>query len=386
MIKATLLGLGLVLSSNLALAQPKAPKAPAPKNAPQEPTPVPKAEPTKPNDEKAGTNESLQHGATDERPWAAGVSQERQQNALKLFHAGNKELNNGLFENAIKQYRLALKEWEHPAIYYNLALALLKLDQPLEVYDSLQLAIKFGPAPLEADKFEHAEEYLLLVSQQIASVEVSCKKPLAKVSVDGKEVFTVDENGKGGFYKGRVRIGKHTFVAEKPGVNAEVEAPFIGPGETYRIELNLYSYEELTRYKRRWQATWMPYVVIGGAVAIGAFGGVMQLSAKASYDDFDEEVARCNMTSQNAGCDPDKVISMRDSGDTKRTIGYVGYGVAGAALVTGGLLLYFNRETSYQVTADEYKKQLREQKAAQQVKFTPMVSPDVAGAMISGSF
>lgn len=380
MIKATLLALGLVLSSAVAFAQPKQP-APTPTPTPT-PTPSPKP------DEK-GT-ESLEHGAQEERPWAVGVSKERQQAALKFFHNGNKELNNGLFENAIKEYRLALKEWEHPAIYYNLALALLKLDQPLEVYDSLQLAIKYGPAPLEADKFEHAQEYILLVSQQIANIEVTCKKPGAKVTVDGKHVFTVPDDGSVQVHKQRVRIGRHTFIAEKPGVNVEAEASFIGPGETFRIELNLYSTEELTRYKRRWQAKWMPYAVLGGAVAVGAFGALMQVSANSSYDEFDTAVARCNEDSNGMGCDAAQVVSIRDSGDTKKTLGYVGYAAAGAAVVAGLTLLYLNRETAYQISADEHKKELRKKAASTEeetaLKLTPMISTDVAGAMIFGSF
>ena len=384
MIKATLLGLGLVLCSTVAFAQPK-PKDTAP--APT-PTPVPKPDAPKPPDEKAGTNESLQHGAQEERPWAVGVSPERQSSALKYFHAGNKELNNGLFENAVKQYRLALKEWEHPAVYYNLALALLKLDQPLEVYDSLQLAIKFGPAPLEADKYEHAQEYILLVSQQIANVEVTCKKPGAKVSLNGNKIFTVPDDGTPQTYKGRVRIGRHTFIAEKPGVNVEAEASFIGPGETFRIELNLYSAEELTRTKRRWQAKWMPYAVLGGAVAVGAFGALMQVSAGSSYDEFDQKVARCNEDSNGMGCAQSEVVALRDSGDTKKTLGYIGYGVAGAAVVAGVALLYLNRETTYQITADEYKKELRAagKDTRTAIQFTPMLAPDAAGAMIHGSF
>ena len=384
MIKATLLGLGLVLCSTVAFAQPK-PKDTAP--APT-PTPVPKPDAPKPPDEKAGTNESLQHGAQEERPWAVGVSPERQSSALKYFHAGNKELNNGLFENAVKQYRLALKEWEHPAVYYNLALALLKLDQPLEVYDSLQLAIKFGPAPLEADKYEHAQEYILLVSQQIANVEVTCKKPGAKVSLNGNKIFTVADDGTPQTYKGRVRIGRHTFIAEKPGVNVEAEASFIGPGETFRIELNLYSAEELTRTKRRWQAKWMPYAVLGGAVAVGAFGALMQVSAGSSYDEFDQKVARCNEDSNGMGCAQSEVVALRDSGDTKKTLGYIGYGVAGAAVVAGVALLYLNRETTYQITADEYKKELRAagKDTRTAIQFTPMLAPDAAGAMIHGSF
>jgi hypothetical protein len=131
----------------------------------------------------------------------------------------------------------------------------------------------------------------------------------------------------------------------------------------------------------------MPYAVLGGAVALGAVGALLHVSASSSYDEFDTEVARCNTDSNGMGCDADQVVSIRDSGDTKKTLGYVGYGVAGAAVIAGVTLLYLNRQTSYQITADEYKKELRKKRESDTaVKVTPMISTDVAGAMIFGSF
>lgn len=370
MIKPIVVGLGLALSLRIASAQ-----APSPTPAP---TPEKKSPGT---DEKAGT--SLEEGG-DQRPWAAGVPKDKQRAALKKFQEGNVQLNSGFFADASKLYREALKDWEHPAIHYNLALALLNLDQPIEVYDSLEKAIKFGPAPLEKDKFDHAKEYMLLVEKQIATVEVSCAKAGAKVSVDGKEVFTV-KAGEVGRYKGRVRVGRHTFVAEKPGYNAQVDAPYVEPGQNFRIELTLYTADELTRHKRRWNATWMPYAVVGGGVALGILGGAMQLSASSSYDEYDSEVARCNEASGRMGCTDAAVLEIKDSGDTKRTLGYVGYGLAGAAIATGAVMLYLNREQSYQITADEYKAQLRKTGV---VGVTPMLDADtgMGGAQVFGQF
>jgi hypothetical protein len=373
MIKAIVVGLSIALSSGIVSAQTPAP-----------PTPTPTPQKTPKTDEKAGSDESLQKGG-DSRPWAAGVTPENQRYALRKFQEGNVQLNDGLFPAAVKLYRDALSKWEHPAIYYNLALALLNLDQPIEVYESLQKAIKFGDAPLEKDKFEHAKEYMLLVEKQIATVDISCSKPGAKISVDGKEVFTVDPAGKVGHYVGRVKIGKHTFVAEKPGYNAQVDAPFIGPGETYRLELTLYTAEELTRYKRRWDKKWVPFAVIGGGVALGLAGVFLHVSANGSYDDYDAAVAKCNAEAGSGGCmNTGEVADMRKSGDTKTTLGYVGYGLAGAAVVTGVVLLYLNRQASYQITADEYRKELREKESG--VSITPVVAPGLAGAMLTGSF
>ncbi len=374
MIKLLAVGLSLVLWSGIASAQP----APAP--IPTKPPDVPKTPKT---DEKAGTDESLQNGQ-GERPWAVGVTRENQQLALKKFQEGNVLLNDGLFANAAKLYREALAHWDHPAINYNMALALLNLDQPIEVFDRLSAAIKFGTGPLEKDKYEHAKEYILLVKQQIAEVEVTCRKPGAKVSVDGKEAFTVGPKGEGGFFKGRVRIGKHTFIAEKPGYNAEAEVPFIGPGETFRIELKLYTADELTRYRRKWKTTWMPYAIIGGGVAVGVLGGVFALSATSSYEEFDTEVMRCNTESMGGGCTDAAVMDLRDSGDTKKTMSYVAYGVAGGAIAVGLVMAYINRSETYQITADQYKADQR--KAAPSVSFTPVIAPDSVGATLRGSF
>jgi len=387
--------LGLALSLGTVLAQPSPSKVPGAPAAPSSPPDAGSGSATPVTSEKADTTETLQTGGND-RPWADGVPVDRQQTALRLFQEGNVQLNDGIFAKAVEIYREALKSWDHPAIHYNLALALMNLDQPIEVEQSLQKSITFGPAPLEKDKFEHAKEYLLLIAKQLAEIDVSCNKIGAKVSLDGREVFTVEE-GKPNRYQGRVRIGKHQFVAQKKGYNAQIDAPFIEPGQKFRIELTLYTAEELTRYRRKWQARWLPYAVIGTGVAIGLVGGALELSANSSYQDFDTKIAKCNSDSGNSGCDVTSpgLTDLRDRGDTKKTLGYVGYGLAGAAIVTGAVLVYLNRETSYEITAEEYSRQ----KAARSVtarpgrrrslanlQLGPIVAPGVAGATVLGSF
>lgn len=383
MIKAIAVGLSIALSFGTAVAQPaKAPPTPAPKPAPPPEAKPPEAKPDTKTTEKAGADESLQAGGDEQRPWAKGVTMEEKKAAYKLFHEGNVQLNDGLFMKAVELYRSALTHWDHPAVHYNLALALLNLDQPIEVFDSLNKAIEYGPAPLEKEKYEHAKEYMMLVEKQLANIDVSCSKAGAKVTIDGKEVFTGP-----GSYKARVRIGKHTFVAEKPGYATGLDAPFIGPGETFRIELKLYTADELTRYKRKWHRTWAPYTVIGGGVFFGLIASALELSAKASYKDFDTQVAKCNSdTGTNAGCDVNSpnLAGLRDNGDSMRTLGFVGYGIAGAAIVTGITLIYLNRNQSYQISSDDYRREQLHK--ATPVTVTPIVAPDMAGAMVFGSF
>ncbi|HEX3758104.1 MAG TPA: hypothetical protein VHW23_05340 [Kofleriaceae bacterium] len=415
MIKALAIGLGLVLGAGVVSAQPapakrapkKKPPAAAPADAPAAPaTPDPAAAPAttpaalppaaspsapapasggpaaspghpKPppmkTDEKAGANEALQRNAG-----YRNVSKGDEDCALAAFHQGNDLLNNGLFPQAVARYREALRCWDHPGIHYNLALALINLNEPIEVYDHLNEAIKYGASPITQDKFDHAREYLKLVAGQLADIEVSCDKPGAKVAVDGKEVFVAP-----GSYKAKVRVGKHTFYGEKEGYNARVTAPFIGPGETFRIELKLYTAEELTRYRRRWDKTWMPYAVIGGGALAGIIGGVFELSASSSYKDFDTAVAKCNTSAMGCAASKPGLLDMQKSGDTKRSVGFVGYGIAGVAITTGVVLAIVNRRTPYQIRPEDLEE---EKDKAHTVSVAPMVSPGMAGALVQGHF
>src|SRR5262249_21121805 len=148
--------------------------------------------------------------------------------------------------------------------------------------------IAYGEEPLEKDKYDHAKDYLRLVKGQIAEIEVTCDKYGARVSLDGKEVFVAP-----GRYAAKVKVGQHSFVAEKEGYNARITAPFIGPGDHFRIDLKLYTAEELTRYRRKWDSAWFPYVVMGAGALVGIGGGLLQMSAQSDYDAHNAAVAAC---------------------------------------------------------------------------------------------
>jgi hypothetical protein len=326
-------------------------------------------------DEKAGANEALHPNAGYKT-----VSKANEDCARNAFRQGNDLLNNGLFPQSVARYRDAINCWDHPAIHYNLALALINLDKPIEVFEQLNLAIQYGADPVGQDKFDHAKEYLKLVAGQLADIEVSCDMKGAKIAVDGKEAFIAP-----GTYKAKVRVGKHTFYGEKEGYNARVTAPFIGPGDTYRIELKLYTIPELTRYRCKWNCgTRTPYYILAGGAVAGIAGGIFEFMASSSYKDFNEAVARCNTPAM--GCDTataGSIIDKRNSGDTKRAIGYVGYGVAGAAIAAGAVILWLNRREAYQIRPED----LEEEKTARAgVAVAPLVSPEMTGAMVLGRF
>ncbi len=278
----------------------------------------------------------------EERPWARGVSQENQKAALELFRAGNTLLKDSVFVQAAEKYRQALALWDHPAIHYNMALALLNLDQPIEVHQHLVKAMRFGVAPLDPDKFENARAYKTLIEKQLAKVELTCEASGASVAMDGKVLFVGP-----GRYEGLVRPGRHTIVATKAGHPPTDVSRALLPGEEVKLTLKLYTAEELTRYSRLWSA-WKPWAVVAGGAAIAAGGAVLHLQARDSYQQFDERIAACG------GCvPPPEVTDQRTRGDSLQNLAYGTYALGGAAVVTGAVLAYINRSKPYQISPSE---------------------------------
>lgn len=278
----------------------------------------------------------------EERPWAQGVPPDKQKAALELFRTGNTLLKESVFVQAAEKYRQALALWDHPAIHYNLALALLNLDQPTEVYEHLVAAMRYGVAPLDIEKMEHARAYKNLIERQLASLEVTCDEPGATVSMDGQKLLSAP-----GKFEGRVRPGAHTFAVSKEGHPPTTVSRTLHADEKTSLALKLFTDEDLTRYRRRWSA-WKPWAVLGAGVAVAVTGGALHMQARKSYDDFDSHIAECG------GCVPTPdVTQMRTRGDSMQQLAFGAYAVGSAAVVTGAVLAIINRPQPYRISPDE---------------------------------
>lgn len=272
-----------------------------------------------------------------ERPWAKGVALDRQRTALALFREGNALLKESVFIQAAAKYREALRTWDHPAIHYNLVLALFYLDQPLEVREHLIAALRYGPEPLEADKFEQAKAYKTLVERQLARVQLRCDEPGAEVVMDGRTLFTAP-----GAWEDYVRPGPHTIVAKKPEYLTQELSRTLGAGETSGFDLRLYKASELTRYRRRWPVK-TPWTVVAAGAAVGLAGGGLHYAAAQSFKAYDRAVEA------RGGSAPDsELVARRTRGEVMQGLAIGCYAASGAALVTGAVLLYLNRLQPYQ--------------------------------------
>ena len=291
------------------------------------------------------------------RPWADGVSQANQQQALRIFREGNGLLKQAVFAQAADKYREALTYWDHPAIHYNLVLALLNLDRPTEVLEHLNKAMAYGAAPLDSEKFEQALQYKMLTERQLSRLVVRCDLEGAVVSMDGQELFVAP-----GKYEGYVRPGPHSIVAKKEGfMNSEI-SPSLVAGTLSEFDMVLIAAGDMTQYRRLWP-NWRPWTVFGAGLAIAAVGVGLHLKGRSDVSSFDDDIDDLKTTdvvgeTDNAmlgfkyedGAEKylfNEHIRKRDSGLRNQKIAMVMYGVGGAAIVTGAVLLYFNRLRPY---------------------------------------
>jgi hypothetical protein len=306
----------------------------------------------------------------DEKPWAKGVSAEEQKTANALFKEGNALLRDSFFVKAVEKYREAVSHWDHPAIHYNLAIALINLDQPIEVYTSLEKAMRYGTAALDQEKIELGERYKKLIEQQLAWVTVSCTEDGAQVAIDGKQVFACP-----GEQETMLRAGEHTVTAAKPGFETAAVTRVFAGGSRETVALKLYRPEELTAYERRFPA-WLPWAVTGAGVVIAGIGGLVHSSAISDYGAFDDWARACEEETNMACAVTPEAQDLRDGGDSKQNVAGVMYVVGGLALATGVTLVLLNRPRPYRIDV--------ESAGPTGVTLVPVVSPEGAG--ISAAF
>ncbi|NPD23670.1 hypothetical protein [Corallococcus exiguus] len=345
-------------------ATPAPSDAPFSESLPMPPPPTPKAVESQ-QEQASSTLEGSQPGA-DERPWAKGISKTDQDTSLALFGEGNALLKESIFVQAVEKYRQALARWDHPAIHYNLALALMNLDQPVEVHEHLVAALRFGPAPLEKEKYEYARNYKTLVEKQLARVDITCATPGATVTMDGQTLFVAP-----GRYEGLVRPGAHSISATMAGFVPSDQSRTLLPGETTALDLKLFTSDDLIRYKRRWSAA-MPWLVMGAGVAVAGGSTFLHLQSRDHFRAFESGITECG------GCvPPTAVADERSQGKLMQTGAIAGYAVGGAVIVTGAVLAVLNQPKPYRIEPGQ---------EAATVQVTPLLGAGSGGAVATFRF
>jgi tetratricopeptide (TPR) repeat protein len=300
-----------------------------------------------------------------EKPWSRGVSAEQKQTAQRLLEEGNDLFVRNQYREALARYQEAIASWDHPAIRFNVVRALIALDRPLDAYENLEKSLAYGKEPLEEQVYAEALNYQRLLAGQIAELEVTCKQPGVKISVDGEPFLDCPGNR-----TVRTTPGTHAVVGTKEGFMTSTHDVVLMPGKKEPVDVSLASFEESSITRQRW-ATWKPWAVAGGGAVIAGLGVLLNVQAGSTMDDFEREVAnRC----AGDGCTAEELEgSLGDRENLALLENKVAIGMmitGGAVVVTGVTLVILNRPRTYVPESG--------------TRVVPTVSGDGAGVSLMG--
>ncbi|HET7545399.1 MAG TPA: hypothetical protein VFK05_36280 [Polyangiaceae bacterium] len=290
----------------------------------EEPTSEPTSEPTP---------ETAPPSPPPTRPWAENVPDSAQREALALFEEGNKLFETSQHAAALAKYREALKVWDHPAIRYNAAVALINLDQPLAANENLELALRYGALPFSPDTYQQALIYQKLLHGQLARLKVSCGEPDAEVTMDGAPLFISP-----GETTQWLLPGPHQIVVRKAGYLTETRSLTLVAGRQASEAVALQQLRTIpTHTVQRWP-TWQPWAVLGSGLVVGALGVPFMVSAKSNINAYDDWISASCPTGCETGDVPRGVFDQRDRGRTQNIVA-VSLFSAGGALAAGGIVM-----------------------------------------------
>ncbi len=298
--------------------------------------------------------------------WSVGVTDAQKAKAQKFLEAGNALFLDKKYAEALDQYKSAVGQWDHPAIRFNIVRCLIQIDRPVDAYDNLKLALKFGAAPLEEAVYTEALSYEKLLANQIADLTIECSQPGVKLTLDGQHLATCPAKE-----ARRVAPGEHQIVGTHTGLlTRTLEVVAIG-GKQQSLTVKLDPLAKAARVEHRW-AQWVPWGVFIGGFAVGGFGVLFNVWSANDMEDYDTLVARecptlaCPQTPARQ--------EVYDSARTKNIVGVSLMVTGGAAIAAGGLMLYLNRGRTVYPSGVE--------------KMTPSITPMPGGAAfsLSGAF
>lgn len=273
-----------------------------------------------------------------EPPWATGVSEAARERARAGLAAGNAHFLERDFSAALATYEAAAAHWDHPAIRFNIGRCLIQLGRPVEAFDHLEAALRFGAEPLEDAVYTEALAYQKLLQGQIGDLTVRCTQHDGKVTLDGQPI-----TGCPGEVTRRLPPGSHQIVVRAAGFLTRTDDIVVIAGRPTTLDLRLVPLSEAAVQVRRW-ATWKPWLVAGGGLATGAVGGLLAWRARADLDTYEREVARlCADDGCAPGELPGPVDALASRARTEDRVAVAAIGIGAAAVITGTILMIANR-------------------------------------------
>jgi len=288
---------------------------------------------------RAQAIEPIALAGSESAPWNRGVPKPMRDAARDLFLEGNRLFRVPLFSRAAEKYREALAKWDHPAFYFNLALAQLNLGEDLGAHNALETALRDGEALLGAPQVQEARKQLRDLERRLGRVRIRCALAAAEVTMDGQLLFIAP-----GGYEGWVAPKPHEITARKPEYLSETRRITPIAGQVRDLELTLITLDAARDAARRW-AKWKPWAVVVAGGAITAASGALHVVSARTFQQYDTEFHKLPCASP--GCTPEQIgptLSARLHRATlEQQIAVGGYIVGGAVLAAGIALVYLNQ-------------------------------------------
>lgn len=325
--------------------------------------------------DSAGTMAHPDQGAVS---WA-NVAPEDEAAATVYRDHGNKALDAGLAEEAAGYYRQALERWDHPAIHYNYAQALLEFSKPLECHDHLEAAIRYGAEPLGGEnRYKEAMTLLATVENDLVRIELTCDEPGAHVSVDDhKDLLECPRR-----FVHWMLPGTHVLSIEKPGLVSRKKTVDLPKGERVSLNFQIFTADQMKRFKARW-AWWIPWTALGIGAAAGATAAAVHVHSYNLLQSYDTSIAGCAAAPvfpAFSGCplqQSQEFAPLRSRAYTEQGVAWGLDLVGGAAFLAGAILLRGNLSETY---LDDPDLTLRT------VTVAPAVGPGLTGVRLSIAF
>lgn len=299
-----------------------------------------------------------------------GVSPAQKEQARHHYVTGNEHLRTASFQKAVHEYERALRYWKHARIYYNLGIALINLDRPVDAYQAISAA-QHAPEQLGAGLHEQASNYLRLLGRQIGEIEVICANAGTRVSMNGQEIFRGP-----GKVRRRVPIGNYHIVATNPGFLPAESSVMILPNKQVAAEISMLARDEAVIEERLIRRAWIPWTMAGVGAALLATGGLLHYQA---YDLFGRADERFAQDCQEGCMDSDQAarsaLGDMDTAGTMQAVAFPSYVVGGALVISGLTLAYLNQPKVTHIERSNVRTWV-----------TPVVSTDMVGLQGAWTF
>ncbi|MFH2011005.1 MAG: PEGA domain-containing protein [bacterium] len=313
------------------------------------------------------------------KPWEKGVSEENRAKARALHQQGNKRFSEEKFADALSFYQRAVRFWDHPGIRFNMVECLVNLGRNVEAWQHLKAAMRYKEKGLAPRHYRQARTYRNMLWRSLARISVVCRETDAKVTLDGKPVFTAP-----GSITRLVTPGTHAVVAAKPGFITVAQQPNLPAGKLTTINIKLMPRTHERVMKRRWKQRWMPWTVLGIGIAVAAAALPLYFSAKKDFNDFSTRFAALCNDKPSGGCVPADLDATEraewnalqdlESGAYRKYHASISLlGIGAAAAVAGAVLVILNQPRAIERSSPDTKLRFG--------GITPSVGPD--GASVS---